>query len=309
MGRVYRAVDTRTGADVAVKVLQAQYADDPTAAARLQREAQVIGALDSTHVVHLLDAGLDGDRPFLVMEYVPGPTLAEELRRRGSLSVEEALAVMLDVARGMEVAHARGIVHRDLKPGNIKLVEGRAKILDFGIARAVGDRTLTVTGMYVGTPAYSAPERADGKGDIRSDIYSAGLILYTTLAGRPPFIGANPFAVLNAHKTLPVPPLPAHVPAAVQQLVDRCLEKDPANRFQTPSELVVALEQVGATARRWQPPSNAMSEESVPAHSSTPDAPAGSDDATLAVAGETLGMDPQIDSAEDTSAAAKTARP
>src|SRR5207248_2874810 len=142
------------------------------------------------------------------------------------------------VAQALEAAHAHGVVHRDLKPGNIKLVEGHVKVMDFGIARAAGSLTLTATGAYLGTPAYSAPERADGVGDIRSDIYSAGLILYALLAGGPPFQQPTPWAILHAQRTLRVPPLPVAVPESVHMILARCLAKEPEERYQTPAELV-----------------------------------------------------------------------
>src|SRR5581483_2158919 len=120
--------------------------------------------------------------------------------------------------------------HRDLKPSNIMISAGAAKVLDFGLARADGDPTLTTTGAYLGTPTYSAPERVTERGDIRSDIYSTGVVLFRMLAGAPPFDAATPWAVLHAHRFLPPPPLPDQVPRPVQALVNRCLAKEPAGR-------------------------------------------------------------------------------
>jgi hypothetical protein len=178
------------------------------------------------------------------MEYVPGETLSDRLTREGALSVDESLGICLEVARALEAAHRRGIVHRDLKPANIKLVEGQVKVLDFGIAQIEGDVGLTLGSGFLGTPAYSAPERADGRGDIRADIYSLGVILYELLAGERPFAASSPLAVMRAHETAPVPALPPAVPATADAVVRRSLAKHPEDRYQTPFELIAAL--VGA---------------------------------------------------------------
>lgn len=244
MGRVYRAIDRGTGATVAVKLLHTAISEDPVAAARLEREARLAATLDSPHIIRVLDAGRHDTRPFMVLEYVPGPTLADLLAKRSRLSPGEAVDLMIEIALALAAADARGVVHRDLKPGNIKLHDGHVKVFDFGIARAAGDLTLTRTGNYIGTPAYSAPERTEVRGDIRSDIYSAGVILYLMLAGRPPFDAPTPWALLHAHKTRTPPPLPGGVPGALRAIVTRCLAKNPYDRFQTPTDLLAALHEV-----------------------------------------------------------------
>ena len=248
MGRVFRAVDLQSGDEVAIKLLRPVYARDAMAVARLQREARLAASIASPHVVRVL-AFEEDETHFLVMEYVPGPTLARLLAVHGPLPPRVVAAIGHGIAAALEAAHAHGIVHRDLKPANIKLSDGVVRVLDFGIARAMGDLTLTATGMYLGTPAYSAPERGDGLGDIRSDIYSTGIILYELLAGRPPFAGTTSWAVLHAQRTLPAPPLPAEVPPALQAVVSCCLAKDPAARFQTPGELFAALEPLPPATR------------------------------------------------------------
>lgn len=242
MGTVYRAADRHTGGTVAVKVLHPTLAHDPKYVERLRREARLAAAITSPRVVRVTDFGEHDGAPFLVMEYVEGDTLADVLERRGPLLLPEALTVALEVTRALDAAHARGIMHRDLKPQNIKLVDGQVKVLDFGIARLEGDAGVTLTGAYVGTPAYSAPERLAGRGDIRADIYAVGVILFELIAGRLPFGGATPLAMLYQHESVPPPPLPGDVPATVQDLIARCLAKAPSARYQTPSELVAALE-------------------------------------------------------------------
>lgn len=240
MGCVYAALDTTSSEMVAVKVLHPLYARDPTAVARLQREARIVAGIDSPYVVRLLDVQ-QGTEPFLVMELVPGPTLGQLLSARGSVSPGEAVAVAIDVTRALVAAHAAGMVHRDLKPANIKLPGDRATVLDFGIARAADDISLTVTGMYLGTPAYSAPERGDGLGDIRSDIYSLGVLLFTMLTGAPPFDAPTPWGLIHAQRTQPLPPLPEHVPPPLREVVLRCLAKAPDDRYQLPGALLEAL--------------------------------------------------------------------
>ncbi|HEX2513508.1 MAG TPA: protein kinase, partial [Chloroflexota bacterium] len=168
-------------------------------------------------------------------------TLHERLHREGPLPLREALVIVLEVARALEAAHTLGIVHRDLKPQNIILTDGQVKVLDFGSANAEGLAELTLTGSFVGTPHYCAPEQAAGGGDIRADIYSLGVILFSLLEGRLPFSGTTAMAVLQQHATVPPPPTP-HLPPAVRTVIVRCLAKDPDERYQTPTELAAALE-------------------------------------------------------------------
>jgi predicted ATPase/class 3 adenylate cyclase len=242
MGAVHRAIDRRTGGPVAVKLLHPVLAADPQYAARLRREAAVAAALTSPRVVRVTDLGEHEGRPFLVMEYVPGPTLREHLDARGRLPVAEALAVALEVARALAAAHAAGVVHRDLKPENVKLVDGHVKVLDFGIARADGSPGLTAAGAFLGTPEYGAPEQAQGGGDARADVYALGVLLYELLSGRRPFPGPGLVALVRQHVSSPVPPLGPNVPAPVRALVARCLAKEPAGRYQSADHLVRDLE-------------------------------------------------------------------
>jgi non-specific serine/threonine protein kinase len=231
----------RTGGTVAVKLIHPVLAHNRTYRERLRREAQIAAAITSPRVVRVVDLAEYDGTPFLVMEYVSGETLHARLRRGGPLPPGEALAVALEVAWALQAADSAGVVHRDLKPENVMLVDGQVKVLDFGVARADGISSLTVTGSFVGTPEYSAPERADGLGDIRSDIYSLGALLFAALEGRPPFAGPTPFAVLRHHRETP-PPVPASLPWSVQQILRRCLAKAPEDRYQTPRELVHAIE-------------------------------------------------------------------
>jgi serine/threonine protein kinase len=241
MGSVFKATDLRTGGQVAVKIPHPFLVRDPEYTERLRREAQIAASLYSPRIVRVMDLDADEGLPFLVMEYVPGETLADELRARGRLPVGEALTVGLEIARALEAAHQRGIIHRDLKPHNIKLVDGEIKVLDFGIARAEGFAGVTNASIFMGTPEYSAPERADGLSDIRSDIYSLGVMLYESLAGHLPFTGLSPIAVLRKHEREPPPPLPPDIPEDATAIVLRCLAKLPEERYQTPRDLVLDI--------------------------------------------------------------------
>jgi non-specific serine/threonine protein kinase len=241
MGTVYRATDEHTGATVAVKVPLPHLAGDAGYRERLRREAQLAAALTSPRIVRVIDLAEHDDVPFMVMEFVSGETLDAHLRRLGPLPVADAMRLLLEVARALESAHALGIVHRDLKPQNVMLVDGQVKVLDFGIARAEGMAGITVAGTFVGTPAYSAPERASGAGDIRSDIYSAGVLGYALLAGHPPFDARS---AVPAAAGRPLPALPDRVPSVARRVITRCLEADPGDRYQNPAALVAALSAV-----------------------------------------------------------------
>lgn len=244
MGAVYEASDLRTGGRVAVKLLHPLVARDPVYAERLQREARIVASLTSPRVVRIIDFDTDaktGDA-FLVQEFVDGETLARVLSARGALPVAEALEICREVARALEAADRAMIVHRDLKPSNIMLVDGQVKVLDFGIARAAADTSITRKGVYLGTPAYSAPEREEGRGDVRSDIYSLGVVVFEMLAGAVPFDAPTPLSLLKLHALEPPPPLPDAVPPPVRALVMRCLEKNPSGRYQSPAALLAALD-------------------------------------------------------------------
>jgi serine/threonine protein kinase len=241
MGNVYRATDLRTGGTVAVKIPHAFLARNEEYLERLRREAQIAASLYSHRVVRVMDLDTYEGLPFLVMEYVPGETLNEVLRERGRFTLAETLLIGLEVARALEAAHAKGIVHRDLKPQNIKVSDREVKVLDFGIAKAEGFSGLTANALFMGTPEYCAPERAEGQGDIRSDIYSLGVILFECYEGYLPFQALTPIAVMRKHQSEPPPPLSGDAPPRARQIVARCLAKKPEDRYQTPEELIQDL--------------------------------------------------------------------
>jgi Tol biopolymer transport system component len=245
MGTVYRARDRRTGTIVAVKLLHSHLAQDRHYVERFRREAQIAKSLDSAYIVRVLDVGDHDGQPFIVMEHVPGTTLREVLEARHRFSPREALAVCLQIVQALRHAHSKAVVHRDIKPQNIILTpEGLAKVADFGVAKAEELSTLTLSGSFFGTLQYAAPERFEGEGDIRSDIYSVGIILYQMLTGAVPFAADSALALIRLHSEQPPAPLSQHIPDVprdVQALVSCCLAKSPAERFQSPDALANAI--------------------------------------------------------------------
>ncbi|MDO8614388.1 MAG: protein kinase [Dehalococcoidia bacterium] len=241
MGSVYEGVDRRDDSPVAVKLLHAHLTRDKTYRERFEREAHIGVLLRSPYTVHLLDYGVQADHYFIVMEFVDGATL-RALMESGPLPAERALGIAVQIARALEEAQARGVVHRDIKPDNILVTpDDSVKVTDFGIARQIAGGTLTMPGGFLGTLSYAAPEQFLGIADHRSDIYSLGATLYDALTGRPPFRGTLEEMASAVRSQLDVRPL-AGQPAAVVQVIQRCLEKEPERRYQSASELAADLD-------------------------------------------------------------------
>ncbi|MFL5822127.1 MAG: protein kinase domain-containing protein [Solirubrobacteraceae bacterium] len=247
MSTVYRATDTVLARDVAVKVLLAFLADgDPTLVARFEREARAVAALHHPAVVKIYDTGLDRGSHFIVMEYVAGRGLDEILREGTPLDPHEATRIAARVAEALAAAHAAGILHRDIKPANVMVAPPDVvKVLDFGIARARSEATLTQGALALGTAAYMPPERILGRpGDERSDIYGLGCLLYAMLTGRPPFVAPDTVAVLHQQvHDEPTPPSALGAPIAppLESLILRMLAKDPAERPSPAAEIAARL--------------------------------------------------------------------
>jgi len=248
MGQVFRVEDTRSGQTLALKVLRPLDTDDTDRVRRFQREIQILTRIRHPAVLHILDWGDSTAGLYFVTELVDGEDLKVAIRRRGPWAPAEAAALGATLAEALAAAHAQGVVHRDVKPNNIMIArDGSVRLLDFGLARGAGIdmATLTRTGTILGTPGYMSPEQFDAHGvDERSDLYSLGVVLFEVLTGRLPFTGQTPIAVALAHKT-ETPPLPRSlqhaIPAWLERVVLRCLEKDPARRFASASELVAEL--------------------------------------------------------------------
>ena len=231
-GEVWRATDTVLSRSVAVKLLDPGHARQPEALARFRAEARHAAAVWHVNIAHVYDYDepADGARPYLVMELVDGPCLAGVLAG-GPLAAGRTMDIVAQTAAGLQAAHATGLIHRDIKPGNLLVAsDGTVKITDFGISRAIGSVSVTVTGVVMGTAGYLAPERIAGaQAAPASDLYALGIVAYECLAGAPPFAG-RPLDVACAHRDRPVPPLPASVPANVSALVMQLVAKDPAWR-------------------------------------------------------------------------------
>ena len=209
MAEVFEGRDRLLARRVAIKVLQAQFARDPSFLIRFKREAQAAASLSHPNIVGVYDTGVQDDTHFIVMEYVDGRTLRELVRADGPLQPERAAEISADVAAALAAAHARGLIHRDVKPGNIMLSPaGQVKVMDFGIARAASHTQITQTAAVVGTAQYISPEQAQGQTvDYRSDLYSLGCCLYEMLTGTVPFTGATPVAIAYRHvREDPTPP-------------------------------------------------------------------------------------------------------
>jgi len=254
MGVVYRALDTKLSRPVAVKLLSDELAD-ATARRRFQREAQMASALNHPHILTVYDAGEFEGRQYLVTEFVDGGTL-KSWAKQEPRTWRQIVELLVGVADGLAAAHQAGMLHRDIKPENILVAKnGYAKLADFGLAKleqgSGGDPVRTLTekgtrpGVVIGTIAYMSPEQASGKPqDARSDIFSFGVVLYELLEGRRPFTGATDLEVLQKLIHQPVEPVRGEVPVALRTVVEKALEKDPAERYQSMREMVVDLRRI-----------------------------------------------------------------
>ena len=247
MASVYLAHDEELDRPVALKILADNLAGDATFRDRFEREAQLAARLSHPNVVRVFDVGESEGRPFIVMEYVEGDTLADELARHGALEPVRAVGLALQICSGLEAAHASGLVHRDVKPRNLLLrPDGVLKIADFGIARAAESTRLTEIGTILGTAAYLAPEQAEGLEETpAADLYSVGAVLYELLTGLVPYAATSLVELLAQQQAGPPAPI-GGVPASLELAVVRCLEPDPTER--PPSAGALAAELTAAQA-------------------------------------------------------------
>jgi Tol biopolymer transport system component len=267
MGEVYQARDSNLRRDVAIKVLPEAFAHDPERLSRFRREAQLLAALNHSNIATIYGLEDSKGTSYLVMELVPGETLAQRIKRDGAVPVEEALTIAKQIAEALEAAHEKGIIHRDLKPANVKLTpEGKVKVLDFGLAKAfAGDTSTedmgnsptlsmaaTMQGVILGTAAYMSPEQAKGKAvDKRTDIWAFGAVLYELLTGKQTFHGEDVTDILAA--VVRAEPewqaLPAATPVKVRDLLRRCLQKDKTQRFRDAGDARIEIEEAIAAPK------------------------------------------------------------
>ena len=281
MGEVHRARDSTLGRDVALKVLPEAFTHDPDRQARFEREARVLASLNHPNIAQIYGFEDTGDSRALVLELVEGPTIAD-LIARGPIPCDDALQIASQIASALQAAHEAGVVHRDLKPANVKVREdGTVKVLDFGLAKALDPEpapeadlsqspTLTASatrmGMIMGTPSYMSPEQAAGTAvDIRTDLWSFGVVLYEMLAGERLFRGETVPHVLARvlDRELDLSTLPASTPAPVRRLLRRCLERDPRRRMRDAGEALSDLE--AALGREAAPPDDGVAATAPPA--------------------------------------------
>jgi eukaryotic-like serine/threonine-protein kinase len=257
MAEVYRARDIRLDRIVAIKTLRADLARDQIFQARFRREAQSAASLNHPNIVAVYDTGEDMATgmpvPYIVMEFVDGRTVRDLLQEGHRLLPDRSLEIIDGVLRALDYSHQAGIVHRDIKPGNVMVTRnGDVKVMDFGIARAMSDAqaTMTQTAQVIGTAQYLSPEQARGERvDSRSDLYSAGCLLYELLTGRPPFTGDSPVAIAYQHvRENPVPPslVDPDVPAWADAIVLKAMAKSPADRYQTAADMRADLQRAAS---------------------------------------------------------------
>src|SRR5450755_3446767 len=271
MGEVYRARDTRLERPVAIKILPAQFTADPVSRQRFEREAKTISSLNHPHICVLYDIGHQEGIDYIVMECVEGETLAKRLEK-GPLPLEQTLKYGAQIAEALDKAHRNGIVHRDLKPGNIMLTATGAKLLDFGLAKdaapladlatltgaAMPASPLTQQGTIVGTFQYMSPEQVEGKEvDGRSDIFSLGAVLYEMTTGKRAFEGKTQLSVASAileREPAPIREAKPVTPPALEHVIQRCLAKDPEERWQASRDLAMELNWIAKSGSQTEAP-------------------------------------------------------
>jgi eukaryotic-like serine/threonine-protein kinase len=250
MGSVYRGIQVSMDREVAVKILHPRFSEDEQYLRRFHREAQTAARFSSPNIVQAIDVGSAGDVHYFVMEYVEGLSIKDALDRKAQFTPQESLVIVLQMARALELAHRENLIHRDVKPANIILtLDGTPKLADLGLARERTDidQAEAEAGKTIGTPNYIAPEQIQVRGDIdiRADIYSLGATWHHMLTGKPPFAHSKVERVLRAHlQEMPKPPHETNpeVPEEFSDVLAVMMAKNPADRYATPTELIVDLE-------------------------------------------------------------------
>jgi serine/threonine-protein kinase len=245
MSQVYKALDNRTGRTVAIKRLPPYLSDDSEIRERLRREAKILASLQHPNIVHLYDVEMSTEQPYIVMEFIEGILLTALIKQKLLGDIDQILKLSKDLLQAVEYIHQQGIVWRDPKPSNIMItVDGRLVLLDFGISRDMSAIGITIMGRTIGTPAYMSPEQARGdQVDPRSDLYSIGVVLYQMVTGRLPYEANTPEGIIRniIDNSIPPPSKFVYTPSKLEEVILKCLQKNPAERFQSASEVLAAL--------------------------------------------------------------------
>ncbi|MBN1165492.1 MAG: protein kinase [Candidatus Krumholzibacteriota bacterium] len=249
MGKVFRVFDRVLEESIALKIINPEIATDKMVISRFNQELKTARKITHRNVCRMYDIGEEDGIHYITMEYVTGEDLKSLIRRIGQLPVGKTIDIAKQICEGLAEAHAMGVIHRDIKPQNIMIdKKGMAKIMDFGIARFIKTKSVTTTGMIVGTPEYMPPEQAEGKAvDRSSDIYSLGILLFEALTGKVPFEGETPLSIALKHTTEPPPDprkLNDRIPSRLNKLISKCLEKYQKKRYQNVSEMIAELEKI-----------------------------------------------------------------
>ncbi len=263
MGTVYYGVNTETQAGAAIKTMARENIGDEELLQRFRREARVASQINHPNVGHVIESGVANEMPYLVMEFIDGQSLAEVIKRKGSLTAELATEFVRQAALGLKAASECCCIHRDIKPANLMVTrKGEIKVVDFGIAKNDGgDELRTAVGVVLGSPYYMSPEQSAARPlDLRSDIYGLGATFYYLLTGKPPFEGRNLMDVIQKrarNELVPISTLNPTVPLRTCELVYRMMKPDPAQRFQTYDDLIQGLDAVARGQAAAAPPAPA----------------------------------------------------
>ena len=244
MSDVYKAKDHTLGRYVAIKVLKEEFSEDTNFVTKFRSEAQAAAGLEHPNIVNIYDVGSENGIHYIVMEYVEGITLKTYIEKKGQLNYKETLSIAIQVSRGIQAAHAKHIIHRDIKPQNIIIsTDGKVKVTDFGIARAVSEHTIHSDVM--GSVHYASPEQArNGYVSNRSDIYSLGIVMYEMVTGRVPFDGDSTVAVAIQHlqdEMVPPSTYAPNLPISLEKIIQKCTQKSPDRRYDSMESLLIDL--------------------------------------------------------------------
>lgn len=255
MSSVYRAYDPKLRRDVAVKIIHPHLSENPKFIRRFEEEAAAVARLRHPNIRQVFDSGHDGETFYMVLEFLPGETLREQLNhytdKRQLMPLTDVIVIIQQICTAVAFAHKNGVIHRDIKPSNVIIsTQGEAVLTDFGIAKMVGIEEFTATGAVIGTAAYISPEQTQGEGvDHRTDIYAIGAMLYEMVSGAPPFQADSVMSLMMKHINEPVPDLRQKVPSLHPKMIaiiEKALAKDPAQRYQTADKLAAELSRLSA---------------------------------------------------------------